>query len=82
MSSIVSIILPHLIRLVIWFLLNKTSVGQVLGYIQQAEEKEKNDFSKRGYVLRNLKTTENDLSNNDLNTIVELGVKLWKLNKK
>tara|TARA_B100002019_G_scaffold290703_1_gene309008 strand:- start:2983 stop:3231 length:249 start_codon:yes stop_codon:yes gene_type:complete len=82
MSSIVSIILPHLIRLVIWFLLNKTSVGQVLDYIQQAEEKEKNDFSKRGYVLRNLKTTENGLSNNDLNTIVELGVKLWKLNKK
>lgn len=73
-----TLLIKMAIRALLALLLKHANVGRLLTYIREADTREENNFSKKGYVYRQLKTTEGDLSEHLLNLIVELGVSLYK----
>lgn len=66
------------IRVLLMLVLKHTNIDRLLTYIREADVKEENNFAKKGYVYRQLKTTDSDLGENLLNLSVELGVALYK----
>lgn len=71
-------LLNMLFRVALNLLLKNTNVQRVLDMVKEAEETGDNNFTKRGYVYRQLKTIEDTLPESIINVVVEMGVVLYK----
>lgn len=72
-------LLIWVLRTALALLLNKTSIKELLALVKEAELMDANGFAKRGVVYRNLKEKETTNSTQLINTLVEMGVMLYRL---
>lgn len=77
-STLVKLFLPIVARMLVSLLSRNTRVSQLLAYIAEAERSEATAFGKRGYVYRLLKRDDPKLTEHVINTLVEIGVTLFK----